>query len=256
VPQQEPIRVIVEKKGGCFSGCGTALGVLLLIGIAIKFWYVSVGLIVLAVVVGIIASRQQKQQRQEAEQAARRKPGPRDPWLNEVAVAFGDLGLIEVARNTGDQLGGAPMEGDIGLQEDKLLVYVNLFANPELARQAEVGLRAQANIRQAVTNGHTTLKTVGSVLLMAHGRGGVVDEYRMREVEHAVGGIPLPPALRSRPVSPPSPLVPPPPSPAHSELAAGGDPLEQIRKLAGLRDAGLLTEEEFEAKKTELLRRI
>ena len=47
------------------------------------------------------------------------------------------LGLTEVARNTGSQLGGAPMEGDIGVQEDKLLIYVNLFANQELARQAE-----------------------------------------------------------------------------------------------------------------------
>src|SRR5438552_3790271 len=96
--QQQPIRVVVEKKGGCFSGCGTALAVLFLIGIAIKFWYVSVGLVVLAVVVGLIASSQQKRKGNEA---ARRRPGPRDPWLNEIAVALGELGLTEVARNTG-----------------------------------------------------------------------------------------------------------------------------------------------------------
>ena len=186
--QQQPIRVVVERKGGCFSGCGTALAVLFLIAIAIKFWYVSVGLIVLAVVVGLIANSQQKQ---KAKEAARRRPGPRDPWLNEIAVALGELGLTEVARNTGSQLGGAPMEGDIGLQEDKLLVYVNLFANQELARQAAVGLRAQANIRNAVANGQTTLTTLGPVLLVANGRRVVVDEYRMNEVEHAVAAVPL-----------------------------------------------------------------
>jgi hypothetical protein len=34
------------------------------------------------------------------------------------------------------------------------------------------------------------------------------------------------------------------------------DPVEQIRKLGELRDAGILTQEEFEAKKADLLRRI
>jgi hypothetical protein len=33
-------------------------------------------------------------------------------------------------------------------------------------------------------------------------------------------------------------------------------PIEQIRKLGELRDAGVLTEAEFEAKKTDLLGRI
>jgi hypothetical protein len=32
--------------------------------------------------------------------------------------------------------------------------------------------------------------------------------------------------------------------------------MEQIKQLAGLRDAGALTPEEFEAKKAELLKRI
>ena len=36
----------------------------------------------------------------------------------------------------------------------------------------------------------------------------------------------------------------------------GADPLEQIRKLGELRDAGLLSDDEFEAKKGDLLRRL
>lgn len=250
--QQEPIRVVVEKKGGCFSGCGTTLGVLLLIGLAIKYWYIALGIVALVALIGLIANSEQKCKAQEA---ARCRVGPRDPWLNEVAVALGELGFSEVARNTGSQLGGAPMEGDIGLREVRLLVYVNLFADPELARQAEIGLRVQPNIRDAVTNGHTALKTNGPVLLVANGRGGVVDEYRVNEVEHAVAEIALPPAFKyrsgtaSRQLATPS-LVPQP------ETATESDPLEQIRKLAKLRDDGMLSDTEFEAKKAELLRRL
>lgn len=38
--------------------------------------------------------------------------------------------------------------------------------------------------------------------------------------------------------------------------AAVGDPIEQIRKLSDLRDAGVLDEEEFQAKKAQLLARL
>jgi Short C-terminal domain len=43
--------------------------------------------------------------------------------------------------------------------------------------------------------------------------------------------------------------APPPPGP-------GPSPVEAIRELGKLRDAGLLSEDEFQAKKTELLGRI
>ena len=48
----------------------------------------------------------------------------------------------------------------------------------------------------------------------------------------------------------PGPTAPP------AARAEGGDPFDMIRKLASLKDEGLLTEEEFAAKKTELLARI
>jgi len=44
--------------------------------------------------------------------------------------------------------------------------------------------------------------------------------------------------------------VPPP------DVAPGSDPVEQLRKLAALRDSGVLTDAEFEAKKADLLDRI
>ena len=59
--QQEPIRVVVEKKP---SGCWGVFGVILLIGLAVEYWYVSLGILVLLVVVGVIARSQQKKQKE------------------------------------------------------------------------------------------------------------------------------------------------------------------------------------------------
>ena len=103
--QQQPIRVVVEKKGGCFSGCGSTLAILLLVGLAVKYWYLALGLIVLIAAGALVARSRQREQ-------SSCRPGPRDPWLNEVAVALADLELTEQACNTGTQLGGVPLEGD------------------------------------------------------------------------------------------------------------------------------------------------
>lgn len=54
------------------------------------------------------------------------------------------------------------------------------------------------------------------------------------------------------PVSQPEP----PRASAPSSGAEAADPIELIRKLAALKDAGVLTDDEFQAKKTELLGRI
>lgn len=47
-----------------------------------------------------------------------------------------------------------------------------------------------------------------------------------------------------------------PAAPATAPAAAAVDPVEQLKKLAELRDAGVLTSEEFEAKKADLMGRI
>jgi len=60
--------------------------------------------------------------------------------------------------------------------------------------------------------------------------------------------------LRAR-LSSPQPAPPGPAAPA-GPPAAETDPMEQIRKLAELRDAGILSNEEFESKKAEILGRI
>jgi hypothetical protein len=237
--QQQPIRIVVEKKGGRLSGCGTALAVLVLLGLAIKYWYVALPIVVIAVLVRVGRARTKREQ-------APQQPGPRDPWLNEVAVVLADLGLTEIARNTGAQLGGAPIDGDIGLHAERFQVYVTLFSDQRRARQAELGLRAKPEVRDALATGATAIKTADRIVFVASARGrGVVDEPYLDEVVHVVGQLGVPPPLQ--PAQAPSAAGATPPDP---------DALEQLRKLGELRDTGVLTNAEFEAKKAELLGRI
>ena len=56
--------------------------------------------------------------------------------------------------------------------------------------------------------------------------------------------------ITNRPPAPTTPRTPAPPA------AGQGDVFEQLRKLGELRDAGILTDEEFVAKKTELMGRL
>jgi hypothetical protein len=232
---QQPVRVVVEKRP---NGCGTWLAVMILLGLAIEYWYISLAIVAIVIAMAVVRARQKRE-------LARHRPGPADPWLNEAAVALSDLGLRETARNTGSELGGAPMDGDIGLQAERFLVYVNLFSDQRLARQAELGLRAKPEVRAAVANGRTAITTAGRIVFVANGRGGAVDEFRLDEVVRVVGRIAVPPPLRPGPTTA-----------AVRAPAADPDVLEQLRKLGDLRKAGVLTDAEFENKKGELLGRI
>jgi hypothetical protein len=255
--KQQPIRVVVEKKP---SGCWGVFGVMLLIGLAIEYWNVSLGILALLVAIAAVAHSKQTKEQALAQEKARHRPGPRDPWLNEVAVALADLGLVERARNTGAQVGGVPIDGDIGLDADRLSMFVTLFATDAFARQAELALRAKPEVRAAESNGQSATKAQGRVLYTANGRGGIVDEFRFDDVVRVVDKISLPPPLRRTS----APTVT---SDRQAPRLGGGlyvdevwaaepDTLEQLRKLAELHAAGVLTEEEFGAKKAELLRRV
>jgi hypothetical protein len=229
---------VVERKGGCLSGCGTTLAVMLLLGLTIQYWYIAVPIVAIVALAAI--SNVKAQRRRAAHQ-----PGPRDPWLNEVAVALADLGLKEIARNTGAQLGGAPIDGDIGVQAERFLVDVTLFSDQRLARQAELGLRAKPEVRDAIAKGATAVRTADRIVFVASGRGSVADEFRLDEVVRVVGRMAVPAPVQ--PALAASRSRAPPPDP---------DVLEQLRKLGDLRTAGVLTDAEFEAKKAELLGRL
>ena len=57
----------------------------------------------------------------------------------------------------------------------------------------------------------------------------------------------------SQPAPAPAQPAAPPPAPAPAAAPAEPDYIEELKKLAGLRDAGIISDEEFEAKKKQLL---
>jgi Short C-terminal domain len=221
--------------------------------LAIEYWYVSLGVAAILIVVALMKAARQRE-------LARHRPGPLDPWINEVVVALADLGFTEIARNTGSQIEGVPLEGDVGLNADRLTVYVNLFSDQRRARQAELALRAKPKVRNAISSGGTAIETRGRVVYMANGGGGVVDEFRFDEVMRVAAQVPVPPPLPGAGTLQTAPVQP---AALHATAARAvaaeapsADVLEHLRRLGELRSAGVLTDAEFEAKKAELLGRI
>ena len=129
-------------------------------------------------------------------------------------------------------------------------------------QQAELGMTANAQVRNAISQGYTALTTVDQVAYVANGRGHAVDEFRLDEVARVVGRItvppPLAPSLGRLAASPAAPSAAPQPAPSAVRQfgAPGPDALGQLRRLGDLRTAGLVSDAEFEAKKAELLRRV
>lgn len=83
--------------------------------------------------------------------------------------------------------------------------------------------------------------------------GGSVGGFKMPGGDNTVGGFKMPNAggfaqPPQQPVQPPPPVTP--------QAAAEPSPIEQLERLAKLRDAGVVTAEEFEAKKAEILKRL
>jgi hypothetical protein len=226
---------------------------MILLGLAIEYWYISLGIVAIVIAVALMRAAHQRE-------LARHRPGPRDPWINEVVIGLADVGFTEIARNTGSQIEGVPIEGDVGLKADRLTIYVSLFSDQRRARQAELALRAKPKVRSAASNGATAIETRGRVVYVANEGGGVVDQFRLEEVIRVTAQVPVPPPLpgagtaqtgSAKPAAQhsPAPLV---------ALAAepSADVLEQLRRLGELRSAGVLTDAEFEAKKGELLGRL
>lgn len=92
-------------------------------------------------------------------------------------------------------------------------------------------------------------KVLEQIIKSLHGGGAPAQSYQPQQ-----SYSPPPPAQAA--YVPPTPPPTAPPAPAQT---GGGDAaviMEQIKQLGGLRDAGVLTPEEFEAKKAELLKRI
>jgi hypothetical protein len=200
-------------------------------------------------------------------------PNPYDQWLNELAGEFDDRGFAVTGRNLDQTCFGIPVEAQLRVrQEPNFVFYVTLFASADLARSAHEA-RRDRKARRAISGGYTVIDVEDRVLFVANGKGARVDLSRFASAVSAVVDAgpaepsaapleaeesPTPIATHnSEPSSAASAQSSEPPSEAVSESGeAPTDPIEQLRRLAELRDAGVITESEFDAKKTELLSRI
>ena len=92
---------------------------------------------------------------------------------------------------------------------------------------------------------------MGEIVVFASGT-----KAEIKQVDK-VDGKTIVDAVRQRLSAPKQQEAPAPnPSSTAAETGGGGDVFEQLRKLGELRDAGIVTPEEFEAKKAELLSRL
>jgi hypothetical protein len=177
-------------------------------------------------------------------------------WSREAASTLAALGFREQARNTGKQLGGVPMRGDVELGNGEARCWLNVFEDRDRAAEAEQTLRAKKDIARAIKSGASDFRCVGPVLVAGNAPRGRLSAELFSSVIEEVETLDAPrqPAAADEqaepvPLSPADDLEPV----VESRTPGQHDPLEQLRKLGELRDAGILTNEEFEQKKANLL---
>ena len=267
VTEQQPVRVVVEmvdrrqqNDGG--SEAAAVFAVMLILGLIIVYWYVVLGVIALALLSVAIrhgqaadttttkptkpakpakpATIKAKEARAAAkpQSSAPRGSGVFDPWLNAVSVELADLGLVERSRRRLTDVGGNPVDTDITLGDERLELTVYLLKDATTVSHAILGLKASPTTRQALRKGTTMIGTAGRILYVAHGRGCIVDEFRLEDLVSVIRTI--------RPS--------PPPSAAMSQPT--GDAMELLRRLADLHATAVLSDSEFQSKKADLLQRI
>ena len=97
-----------------------------------------------------------------------------------------------------------------------------------------------------VRRGPGLIGTAARTAVVAGTATAVSGNVARRQAARAQAAAPEPPA--PAPAAPPPP--PPPPAPT---AAAGDDTLERLERLAALRDAGVLTDEELAEQKKKIL---
>lgn len=157
---------------------------------------------------------------------------------------------------------GQPVTG-IGAGRYKLTRTTLFFEKGALrtnAQQVPLVRVTDVDMRQAMTQ---KAREVGDVLVHVR-RDGRVETVRLEDlpqprhvvamINHAVHEARIEEQRRANTMT--YSQQAPPPAPAAPAPAAAPDPIEQLRKLGELRDAGVLTDEEFEAKKAAILARM
>jgi hypothetical protein len=240
-PPGQTIQVI-QRNEGCFSGCGTFLAIALLIGLAVAYWYVAVPVAIVLAGVGLWYWNDRRKRLPAARQ------GALDPWLNRIAMRLAQDGYSEQTRNTGQNLGGQPLEGDLVVEGNNMRLFVNILSDDYSAGQAANNMRAGRRVQDAMTSGHSAIVSQGRVVLVANPVEGTLKPDAVEHVLEVASRVTPPPDVEGE-----GRQIQTAPSPPPKEQA---DLLEQLRKLGELRDQGVVTQEEFDAKKAELLDRL
>ncbi len=245
--------VIVQQKQGCFGGCLTFFAVLVVIGLGIRYWYIAVPILIVG---ATFAYYQWDQNRKRAGRVPPPTTGIVDPWIDQVRHQVAALGFTEQTRNTGALLGGVPLLGDGAFVCGSTQIWANLFSTSQQAEAAAITLRDQQNFREGMANGYAQIQVQGRVLYTAFGQGQPLASDSLHSFIAAAAASPPPgstePSQTALHAAESSTSTAEPGSVSGSSIPI----TQQLRELGELRDRGVLTEAEFQAKKAELLKRM
>jgi hypothetical protein len=174
-----------------------------------------------------------------------------DPWLSAVGMALMALGYVGAKKSTGADFGGVQSDADvIASTYAGSVVHVALFSTTEVRERAGELLANDPRYQKGSRSGAMEARVRGRVVLIADGQGKPLPPGAAERALAAVSRLAIkPPGSTPNVTSSPRDTADAPSSEAESHI-------EQIRKLGELKDAGILSEAEFEAKKTDLLGRI
>jgi Bacterial PH domain/Short C-terminal domain len=178
-------------------------------------------------------------------------------WLDTIAAIAILIAIVWIVYNTANFL-----SAHFGVTNMRVLRYEGLVRR----RSSETLLTMLTDVRLTEPALGRMLGFGDIQILTASGAAGedqfttvekaaalrtAIQEQKARVMTGAVAGAAQPPAVAPTPA--PAPAAPP--APAQAALAPD-DPAARLTQLADLRDKGLITAEDYEAKKTELLGRI
>jgi hypothetical protein len=123
------------------------------------------------------------------------KPGPQDPWLNQVADKARALGIHEIDRNyAGTQVEGIPILGSVALEGNGHVFELQVFATSALAAQAVEKNRSTPlpDVRTNLDSGAATIEQVGQLMLFATSLDGPCDIGEFNKVAELIDTMPAP----------------------------------------------------------------
>ena len=200
-----------------------------------------------------VAQRQQSSQliaKAAADAVNGSAPESVERWLDDVAARLTADGFVETARITDAEFGAETLNANMTLAHPEARVLVFLFPDEDAAARSVDPELGGKGLVKAVNSSCSIITRRGRVVVVGN------NPYKINK------DIFGPWADTVFSYEPPPPWTPLEPSaqagqqPTEGASVGAADPIEALRKLGELRDAGIVTDEEFAAKKEELLKRV